>query len=174
LSSGPAPAQADGDRPTPDRAGAVGNIPAVPDLRHCRGDALDAATLYALLALRSAVFVVEQACAYQDLDGRDLAPDTDHVWFVDEAGAPVAMVRVLAEPGGRRRIGRVVTRPDVRGRGLAGDLLRHVLDTIGPVETVLDAQSHLRAFYEGLGYEVDGAEFVEDGIPHLPMRRPAR
>jgi ElaA protein len=146
----------------------------VPDLRHCRGDALDAATLYALLALRSAVFVVEQACAYQDLDGRDLASDTDHVWFTDDAGAPMAIVRVLTVPGGGRRIGRVVTRTDARNQGLARELLRQVLDRIGPVETVLDAQSHLRAFYESLGYEVDGAEFVEDGIPHLPMRRPPR
>lgn len=143
------------------------------EVHWCAGDRLDAATLYELLRLRCAVFVVEQACPYQELDGRDLAADTEHAWCRD-AGGVTAGVRVLTDPDGRRRIGRVVTRPDARGRGLARLLLRHALDRVGPVETVLDAQSHLRRFYEDLGYEVSGPEFVEDGIPHLPMRRPAR
>ena len=142
------------------------------EVRSCAGDALDAATLYALLRLRSAVFVVEQACAYQELDGRDLSADTLHVWCGDERGGVEAGIRVLTDADGRRRIGRVVTRPDARGRGLARQLIQWTLDRLGPVETVLDAQSHLRSYYEGLGYEVDGPEFVEDGIPHLPMRRP--
>jgi ElaA protein len=145
----------------------------VTDLRRSPGDALDVHTLYALLRLRSEVFVVEQDCPYLDLDGRDLSPATLHLWTEDEAGSPTAIVRVLTEGDGRRRIGRVVTRPDARGRGLARRLVRAALEEVGPVETVLDAQSHLRAFYEDLGYEVAGEEFVEDGIPHLPMRRPA-
>lgn len=135
------------------------------------GDRLDAPTLYALLQLRAAVFVVEQGCPYQDLDGRDLAEDTLHLWWADAQGGIESSVRMLTEPDGRRRIGRVVTRPEVRGRGLARQLIVRALDLVGPVETVLHAQSHLRSFYEALGYRVDGAEFVEDGIPHLPMRR---
>jgi ElaA protein len=145
----------------------------VDGVRSCTGDRLDPATLYALLQLRVAVFVVEQACPYQDLDGRDLAPGTVHVWVADGDGHPVAALRVLAEPGGRRRIGRVVTRVDARGRGLARDLVRWVHAELGPVDTVLDAQSHLVGFYQGLGYEVCGPGFVEDGIAHTPMQRRA-
>jgi ElaA protein len=143
------------------------------EVRSCPGDRLDAATLYALLRLRSVVFVVEQECPYLDLDGRDLRPDTLHLWCEDDEGEVTASVRVLAEIGGGHRIGRVVTRAEARGRGLARQLIRWALAELGPVETVLDAQSHLRGFYERLGYVVDGPEFVEDGIPHLPMRRPA-
>ena len=142
------------------------------EVRRAAGDRLDAPTLYALLALRSAVFVVEQDCAYLDLDGRDLAADTVHLWVEDDGGV-AATVRVLAEPDGRARIGRVVTRADARGRGLARSRVLAALDGLGPVETVLSAQAHLRAWYEALGYVVDGPGFVEDGIPHLPMRRPA-
>lgn len=64
-----------------------------------------------------------------------------------------------------------MTRPDQRGRGLAGQLMEWAHRHLGSVVTVLDAQSHLREFYERLGYVVTGPEFVEDGIPHLPMRR---
>lgn len=135
------------------------------------GDRLDAATLYELLALRSEVFVVEQASAYQDLDGRDLVPSTVHLWCRDERGVTAA-VRLLVEPDGRRRVGRVVTRRDARSQGLARHLIGVAIDLAGPVETVLSAQAHLQRFYEELGYQVDGPGFVEDGIPHLPMRRP--
>lgn len=135
-------------------------------------DELDVATLYALLRLRTDVFVVEQRCAYPELDGRDTEPSSAHAWLDDGTG-PVAVLRVLAEPGGVRRIGRVCTRGDARGRGLSGVLLTGVLDVLGPVDTVLDAQSHLEGWYARFGYRVDGPPFVEDGIPHVPMRRAA-
>ena len=80
-----------------------------------------------------------------------------------------ATLRVLAEPGGERRIGRVATVRAARGAGVARELVEAALAaTRGPV--VLDAQSHLAGWYERLGFVVDGAEFVEDGIPHVPMR----
>jgi ElaA protein len=76
---------------------------------------------------------------------------------------------VLAEPDGAARIGRVATAARWRGRGLASALVRSVLDeTTGPV--VLDAQSHLEGLYARLGFARAGEPFVEDGIPHLPMR----
>ncbi len=138
--------------------------------RACFAD-LDAATLYELLRLRVDVFVVEQACPYPELDGRDTEPGTEHRWFADDGGHPLAYVRVLVEPDGSQRLGRVVTRPDARSDGLARRLVEDVLaDAPGPVHA--DAQSHLRAWYEGLGFEVSGPEYVEDGIPHLPMRHP--
>jgi ElaA protein len=139
-------------------------------LRTARFADLDADTLYGLLKLRTDVFVVEQACAYPELDGRDTEPDTGHRWFEDEAGRPVAYLRTLAQADGATRIGRVVTRPDSRGTGLARQLVESVLaDHRGPV--VADAQAHLAAWYEALGFEITGPEYLEDDIAHVPMRR---
>ena len=139
---------------------------------HDRGlDDLTARELLAVLTLRSAVFVVEQACAYADPDGRDADPSTGHVWLAPD-GRPTevaAYLRVLVEPAGGWRVGRVATAPAWRGSGLAARLVTHVLDTRpGPV--VLDAQAHLQGWYERLGFAVTGSAFVEDGIPHVPMR----
>lgn len=129
---------------------------------------LPAATAYRLLALRQEVFVVEQDCPYLDLDGRDLEPDARHLW-VEDSGVPVAYLRVLADPGALR-VGRVVTAPSARGRGLAAALVRRAVAGAGDRDVVLDAQSHLVAWYAGLGFAPDGPEFLEDGIPHRPMR----
>ncbi len=146
--------------PAPDRE---------PSFRLIAGPDLTAAELYALLGLRVDVFVVEQRCAYHEIDGQDLLPTTRHLWLADERG-PQVTLRVLADPEGLR-IGRVATRSDQRGRRLAHQAMEFAHGHTGSTTTVLDGQSHLRSFYEDLGYEVRGAEFVEDGIPHLPMRR---
>ena len=126
-------------------------------------------TAYRLWALRSQVFVVEQDCPYLDLDGRDVEPDTRHLW-VDIEGVPVATLRVT-DDGGALRVGRVATAVPARGSGLAGRLLRRVLEDAGERDVVLDAQSHLVDWYAGFGFVPDGRGFVEDGIPHTPMRR---
>ena len=135
-----------------------------------RFDELDAAMLHDLLRLRVDVFVVEQECAYPELDGRDPEPGTRHVWLDGPDGRPAAALRVLAEPDGSARVGRVATRPDARGNGLAGVLLAHVHDTT-PGRIVLDAQTYLVPWYASLGYGATGDEFLEDGIPHVPMAR---
>lgn len=130
---------------------------------------LDAGTLYALLKLRTDVFVVEQACAYPELDGRDLEPGTEHRWYEDDAGEPVAYLRLLTEADGSTRLGRVVTRADARSSGLARRLVEGVLaDVEGAV--VADSQAPLQAWYEALGFEATGPEYLDDGIPHVPMR----
>jgi ElaA protein len=128
---------------------------------------LDATTLYAILALRSRVFVVEQNCVYLDPDGRDLEESARQVWATAN-GAIVATLRVLRDRAAWR-IGRVVTDESRRSTGLAARLVEHAL-SITDGSVVLDAQSHLRAWYERFGFEVDGAEFIEDGIAHVPMR----
>jgi ElaA protein len=149
---------------------------------------LDALTAYGLWALRSEVFVVEQDCPYLDLDGRDLEPGTRHLW-VEREGVPVATLRVLDDPGhdaghdsgagrGALRIGRVATAAAWRGRGFAARLVTAVLeanaaDGAGERDVVLDAQSHLVDWYAAFGFEPSGRGFVEDGIPHTPMRRSA-
>lgn len=134
-----------------------------------RFDELDARLLYALLRLRVDVFVVEQECAYRELDGRDIEPGTRHVW-VDGADGPVAYLRLLVEPDGAHRIGRVATAVDQRHRGLAGLLVDHVISTT-PGRLVLDAQSHLEGWYVARGFARAGDDFTEDGIPHVPMER---
>jgi ElaA protein len=138
-------------------------------------DELSSRAAYALLRLRGDVFVVEQECAYPDLDGRDLEATTEHRWL-HPAGDPetvLAYLRVLADPG-CLRIGRVVTAPSARGRGLAARLVGDVVATHGPgSDLVLDAQSHLADWYARRGFVRDGDDFVEDGIPHTPMRRSA-
>ena len=130
---------------------------------------LEPRTAYLLWQLRESVFVVEQACPYLELDGRDLEPGTRHLW-VEEDGRPVAYLRVLEEPG-EARVGRVLVAPEQRGRGLAEALLGAAHAHIGDRPSVLDAQAYLASWYSRLGYVAVGPEFLEDGIPHLPMRR---
>jgi len=140
-------------------------------VRAARAVELDVATLYALLRLRVDVFVVEQRCPYPELDGRDLEPGTLHVWGSDGHGV-AAYLRVLDdEPDGTARIGRVCTRADCRGGGLAGRLLAAALERLAGRPVVLDAQSHLAGWYARAGFAPAGPQFVEDGIPHVPMRR---
>src|SRR5689334_14054737 len=91
------------------------------------GAELTAAQLYAVLTLRMNVFVVEQQAPYPELDGRDLRPDTVHYWWQPAGQPPLAYLRVLAEPGGGARIGRVCTVPAARGRGLAARLMAAAL-----------------------------------------------
>ena len=139
------------------------------DVRLASFDDLDRRTAYQLWQLRESVFVVEQACPYPDLDGRDLEPDTLHVWVEDE-GAPVGYLRVL-EDDGAARIGRVLVAKSHRGRGIAEALMRAALGAIEGRPSNLDAQSYLAHWYNRFGYEQTGPEFLEDGIPHVPMRR---
>lgn len=134
-------------------------------------DDLDTLTLYRLVRLRVDVFVVEQQCPYPELDGRDLEPGTRHVWTSDESG-PTAYLRILRDDAAYR-IGRVCTRADVRGSGLAAELMTEALAVCAGQPVVLDAQSYLVAWYIRFGFTPQGPEFVEDGIAHISMRRPS-
>ena len=153
-------------------------------LRRCWGRDLDAATLYDLLKLRVAVFVVEQACPYPELDGSDLSAQTRHFWLEEKSGEVIATLRLIeggliagglieGGPGGRRqfRIGRVCTRAAARGHGYATRLLQAALADVGADPCALNAQTYLIDMYARHGFVVDGDEFFEDGIPHVPMRR---
>lgn len=135
-------------------------------------DGLAARTAYELWRLRQQVFVVEQHCPYPDLDGRDLEETTRHV-VVLEDDAVIGCLRVL-DDGGWARIGRVAVAQTARGRGLAALLMDEGLAACRDREVRLDAQTGLTAFYAGYGFEVTGPEFDEDGVMHVPMRRPAR
>lgn len=135
-------------------------------------EALETRTAYAVWRLRQQVFVVEQACPYPDLDGRDPEPGTRHV-LLEHDGELVGYARVL-DDGEVWRVGRVVLAPPARGRGLADLLVHTALQVCTGRDVVLDAQSPLAGWYASFGFEVAGPEFLEDGIPHLPMRLSGR
>ncbi len=135
---------------------------------------LTPAELYDILQLRQDVFVVEQQCAYEDADGLDRM--ATHLYAVHRA-LVVAYARIF-RPGVRGDvavIGRVVTAKAARGRGLGRELMRQAIATVersyGPVPIRIGAQTYLQPFYESFGFVRDGEGYVEDGIPHLPMRR---
>jgi ElaA protein len=135
---------------------------------------LEPETLYLILQLRADVFVVEQECAYLDLDGRDLEPTTRLLWIADDndGRSVIATARILDDVDARR-IGRIVTRRDRRNERLATQLVEHFLATTdGPWR--LEAQAHLATWYGRFGFAVDGPEYLEDGIWHVPMFRSLR
>ncbi|WP_067853966.1 GNAT family N-acetyltransferase [Nocardia shimofusensis] len=134
---------------------------------------LDTATLYQLLKLRVEVFVVEQKCAYPELDGLDLLPETRHFWLDDE-GEIICTLRLLEEHADgvkSFRIGRLCTAKEVRGHGYTTRVLQAALAEAGESTVRLDAQTYLVDMYAKHGFVVDGDTFIEDGIEHVPMRR---
>ncbi|NQZ43276.1 MAG: GNAT family N-acetyltransferase [Flavobacteriaceae bacterium] len=135
---------------------------------------LSTSELYQVLQLRSAVFVVEQQCIYQDVDGKD--HKAYHV-MVEIDGKLVGYTRIF-EPGDyfeNTSIGRVVVQKDKRGLGLGVDLMQASITYIetelqqGVIE--LSAQTYLKRFYNDLGFQVVGEGYLEDGIPHIKMIR---
>jgi ElaA protein len=154
------------------------------EIRQGRFAELDGAAVFALAELRQSVFVVEQECPYPDLDSHDTEPETTHFWIDAENGGAAACLRLLRDRGGhgdapppadgvrRWRIGRVCCAPAERGSGLSGRLMAAALASVGPeAEVVLDSQVYAAGFYRKHGFAEDGAEYIEDGIPHVPMRR---
>ena len=134
-------------------------------------DELTNQALYALLALRSRVFVVEQACVYLDLDGID--QHSVHLLGYEQ-GQLVAYLRVFVQ-GEETVIGRIVTDPGYRGQGVARQIMAKVIDFIGnnslyPRQVYLMAQEHLQLFYQSFGFITQSQPFDEDGIMHVDMR----
>lgn len=143
-------------------------------LRRSWAKDLDAATLYELLKLRVEVFVVEQACPYPELDGRDLLAETRHFWLEQPDGTVISTLRLMEEhAGGEKtfRIGRVCTRRASRGQGHTSRLMQAALADVGHHPCRINAQTYLAEMYAHHGFVVDGDEFIEDGIPHVPMVR---
>ncbi|WP_421840896.1 GNAT family N-acetyltransferase [Mycobacterium sp.] len=144
-------------------------------LRRVWAKDLDARTLYELLKLRVEVFVVEQACPYPELDGRDLLAETRHFWLEMPNGDVVCTLRLMEEhAGGAKvfRLGRLCTQRSARGQGHTTRLLHAALAEVGDYPCRIDAQTYLADMYARHGFVRDGADFIDDGIPHLPMLRP--
>jgi ElaA protein len=138
-------------------------------LRQARFAELSPFEVYRLCRLRVDVFVVEQECPYPELDGRDVEPATVHLWL--QSGEEVAATIRVLDDGATRAIGRVATAAGFRGQGLAARLLEEGIALCGDVPITLGAQAHLEAWYERFGFRRSGPGYVEDGIPHVPMRR---
>ena len=138
---------------------------------------IPAGKLYRILALRSDVFVVEQNCAYQDLDGKD--EQSIWVWAEDETGNVHATARLL--PAGisykEISIGRVCTSMESRRTGLGKSLMEECLNQCeliwGKQTITISAQQYLLKFYNDLGFVEEGEMYLEDDIPHLKMKRKA-
>ncbi len=126
--------------------------------------------LYELLRVRSEVFVVEQNCAYQDMDGDD--QESIHLWLTSE-DKTVAVARVC--PAGTHMqeisIGRVVTTE--RGKGYGKQSMFHAIDAaieyFGAKRIDIEAQEYAKGFYESVGFEQSSDTFMLDGIPHIKM-----
>ncbi len=137
---------------------------------------LTAAQLYAMLALRQEVFVLEQTCLYPDIDGLD--PAAHHLlgWRdVNGRRELAAHLRCLA-PGAKyteMSIGRVVTSPAARGTGLGRELVAQgiaLAQQLHPGHAIrIGAQAHLEAFYAGFGFVTVSEPYDEDGIQHIDM-----
>jgi len=126
--------------------------------------------LYDILALRVNVFVVEQNCPYEELDGRDR--QALHVWLSDEAGI-AAYVRVMDRgvESGYVSIGRVVAARRRSGLGsrILAEGIRAARERFGAEEIYLEAQTYAEGFYEKQGFQRVSEEFPVDGIPHIKM-----
>ena len=127
--------------------------------------------LYELLRVRTEVFVVEQDCVYQDMDGDD--KQAIHVWLT-EGDKVVALARVC--PAGVHlptiSIGRVIT--TVRGKGYGKQIMLAAIDVavdhFGATSIDIEAQEYANGFYEGVGFKQTSDTFMLDGIPHIKMR----
>lgn len=134
-------------------------------------DDLSRHQLYAVLALRQAVFVVEQNCPYLDADGAD---DQCQHLLGYEQDTLVAYARLFIHPDGQpSRIGRVIVAPQARGQQLGRELMRRaireVLQQSTSKQIVIGAQQYLLRFYQSLGFISEGEGYLEDGIPHQDM-----
>ncbi len=139
-----------------------------------RFEALSAAELYQVMQLRSEVFVVEQNCVYQDVDGKD--PRAVHL-IGEFDGEIIAYARLFGagEYFVNASIGRVVIDKRFRDRKWGYELMNKAIEAVKDYfeasKISISAQLYLKRFYEKLGFVQIGEQYLEDGIPHIPMER---
>jgi len=137
-------------------------------------DDLNITELYYLLQLRSEIFVVEQDCVYQDLDGKD--QKALHV-IGTKNNTIVAYARIFKAGDylAQASIGRVAVKDSARQHGYGLDIMKASIKAIeeqfGETSIALSAQTYLKRFYNSLGFIEKGGEYLEDGIPHVMMVR---
>ncbi|USD65566.1 GNAT family N-acetyltransferase [Vibrio sp. SCSIO 43136] len=133
--------------------------------------------LYELLKLRVDVFVVEQNCPYPELDGKDTLTSTYHLlgYQGDELVACARLLDKDVSYAGASSIGRIATKASARGHRLGHKLMEQALtnmETLFPDHVIeIGAQEHLQGFYNQHGFIAYSDSYLEDGIPHIDMRR---
>ncbi len=137
---------------------------------------LSTTELYAILKVRQQVFVVEQQCIYQDCDGQD--KNAHHLMGWHDSGEKLELIAYLRiiRPGNRHKlisIGRVLTHPKHRGKGVGREIMTKCLLSIEELypksPVTVSAQQYLIHFYESFGFHVSSEGYQEDGIPHIEM-----
>ena len=138
-----------------------------------RFEALSLEELYAILQLRSEVFVVEQNCVYQDIDYKDQKA----VHLIGEyEGKTVAYARLFKPKDyfEKASIGRVIVKPDYRHLKLGHELMREAIQVVktsfGESQITISAQLYLQRFYESHGFVATSEVYLEDDIPHIEMK----
>jgi len=139
-----------------------------------RFNELSAVEIYQILQLRSEVFVVEQNCVYQDIDGKD--EKAIHV-IGEFEGQIVAYCRIFDKGNyfDQASIGRVIVKENFRDRKWGHDLIKEAIGAVekqyGESQITISAQLYLKKFYESHGFIQTGEEYLEDGIPHIEMKK---
>jgi len=141
-----------------------------------RWSELGTSELYQLLQLRSEVFVVEQECAYQDLDSQDFEALhlTARAPNIQSLMAYARIYTAMIEEKEYAAIGRVCTAKKYRGQGISRQLMERAIQFINENQKLpitVSAQAYLEVFYHSLGFETVSEPYLEDGIPHIRMVR---
>ncbi|NQY31150.1 MAG: GNAT family N-acetyltransferase [Flavobacteriaceae bacterium] len=136
-------------------------------------DELNNNELYGILRLRNSIFIIDQQCIFEDIDGKDVT-DCYH-FFCSVNGQIIAYARffgpskIYNEPC----LSRVCTSLDQRGKGIGKELMKRALDKMSilfPKQSFrIEAQLYLKFFYESFGFKVVGETYIEDGIEHVHM-----
>ena len=139
-----------------------------------RFEALSTIEMYSILQLRSEVFVVEQNCVYQDIDGKDIK--ALHL-FGEEYGKIIAYSRLfnVGDYFENASIGRVVVAENCRNKKYGHDLMREAISAIEThfqeIKITISAQLYLKKFYESHGFVQTSETYLEDDIPHIEMKK---
>ncbi|UKS56633.1 GNAT family N-acetyltransferase [Exiguobacterium acetylicum] len=126
-------------------------------------------TLYALLKLRTDIFVVEQNCAYPELDDQD--QQATHLIVRDDSDRIVGCLRMYDHPEKGTAIGRVAVHRSHRSVGLARQMMQRAMTHLQAESAIyLQAQAHLEGFYGSFGFQTVSEPYLEDDIPHVDMQ----
>ena len=138
------------------------------DIKHWNNLTKD--ELYALLQLRTEVFVVEQNCPYQECDGVDKVAYHLLMWQGDIL---IGTARIIPKPNNKVALGRIVIKKEKRVEGHGKQLMKTSIDFIKsklePSLIYMSAQTYLIGFYASFGFKIVGKEYLEDDIPHIRM-----
>ena len=131
---------------------------------------IDSKTLHNIFLLRSEVFIVEQECAYQDIDGKDFK--SIHI-IGKKKKEIIAYSRLMNINNDFCSIGRVLVKKDMRRKGIGIKLIKKSIEEAtreyGNKKIKISAQEYLKSFYTNLGFKYTGESYLEDGIPHIEM-----